>query len=153
VLRLDAALMGEVMAHARESYPEECVGFFLGARGSDAPDEVRRCENIQNRLHAGDPAAFPRTARTAYNLGARDLLLLDKSQRGDRPVVCIYHSHIEADAYFSAEDRRFAVQEGELVYPVQYLVVSMYDGEPHAANLFRWDAVRGEFDETSVPLA
>ena len=152
MLTLPRAVLAQVLAHAREAYPEECVGFLLAPRDSTVVDEARRCENVQNALHAEDPATYPRTARTAYNLGPRDLFFLDKSQRGARPVVSIYHSHIEAGAYFSAEDRRFAVQDGELVYPVEYLVVSMFDGAPRDANLFRWDRTRGEFDEAAVPL-
>ena len=153
MLAIPKPLVAEIVAHARETYPDECVGFLLAPRAAPgAADEARRCANVQNQLHADDPANYPRTARTAYNLGAKDLFFLDKSQRGERPVVCIYHSHIEADAYFSAEDRRFAVQDGALVYPVEYLVVSVYDGEPRAANLFRWNETRGDFDEAPIAL-
>ena len=41
-------------------------------------------------------------ARTAYNLGPKDLFFLDRSLRSDRPVKAIYHSHVDFGAYFSA---------------------------------------------------
>ncbi len=125
------ALLDEIYAHAREGYPEEVCGFVLD-------DEVRRCENRQNALHAEDPEHFPRDARTAYNLGPKDLFFLDKSLRGERPVRLIYHSHVEVGAYFSAEDVRAATYEGEPLYPVDYLVVDVQKDGVRGAKLFRF---------------
>src|SRR6476646_3234514 len=84
---LSRAVLDALYAHAREGYPEEVCGFII------ADDEARRCENRQNALHAEDPVHFPRDARTAYNLGAKDLFFLEKSLRSPRPVTVIYHSH------------------------------------------------------------
>jgi proteasome lid subunit RPN8/RPN11 len=99
---------------------------------------VRRCENRQNALHAEDPRAFPRDARTAYNLGAKDLFFLDKSLRSPRPVAVIYHSHVDVGAYFSDEDARAAAPDGELLYPVDYLVVDVRADCVRGAKLFRF---------------
>ena len=133
------AVLDAIYAHAREGYPEEVCGFIVGG------DETRRCENRQNALHAEDPVAFPRDARTAYNLGARDILFLDRSQKSERPVRIIYHSHVEVGAYFSAEDERAAVADGELLYPVDYLVVDVRQDGVRGAKLFRFQA--GKFVE------
>ena len=138
---LPRPVLDAIYAHAREGYPEEVCGFILGARDG-AADEARRCENRQNALHAEDPAAFPRDARTAYNLGAKDLFFLDKSLRGERPVRIIYHSHVDVGAYFSAEDERAAAPDGELLYPVDYLVVDVRADGVRGARLFRFDAGR-----------
>jgi proteasome lid subunit RPN8/RPN11 len=134
------ALLDEIYAHAREGYPEEVCGFILGPGAADAgPVEVRRCENRQNALHAEDPAHFPRDARTAYNLGAKDLFFLDRSLRSERPVRVIYHSHVDVGAYFSDEDARAAAPDGELVYPVDYLVVDAAPGGVRGAKRFRFE--------------
>ena len=125
-------VLAAIYAHAREGYPEEVCGFIVGA------DEARRCENRQNALHAEDPATFPRDARTAYNLGPKDLFFLDRSQKSDRPVRVIYHSHVDVGAYFSAEDERAATADGELLYPVDYLVVDVRRDGVRGAKLFRF---------------
>ncbi|MGZ3440496.1 MAG: Mov34/MPN/PAD-1 family protein [Polyangia bacterium] len=126
------AVLDAIYAHAKEGYPEEVCGFIVGH------DEARRCENRQNALHAEDPMAFPRTATTAYNIGAKDLFFLDRSQKSDRPVRIIYHSHVEVGAYFSAEDEHAATSEGELLYPVDYLVVDVRKDGVRGAKLFRF---------------
>ena len=126
------SVLDAIYAHAREGYPEEVCGFIVGS------DEAKRCENRQNALHAEDPAAFPRDARTAYNIGAKDLFFLDRSQKSDRPVRIIYHSHVDVGAYFSAEDERAATSEGELLYPVDYLVVDVQKDGVRGAKLFRF---------------
>lgn len=140
---LPEALLRAIYDHAREGYPDEVCGLLLGPRG--AVDEVRRCENRQNALHAEDPVYFPRDARTAYNFGPADLFFLDRSLRGDRPAQIIYHSHVDVGAYFSAEDALAAAPDGELLYPVDYLVVDVRADGTHGARLFRFEG--GQFRE------
>lgn len=126
------AVLDAIYQHAREGYPEEVCGFIV------ADDEVKRCENRQNALHAEDPVHFPRDAKTAYNLGAKDIFYLDKSQRSERPVRVIYHSHVDVGAYFSPEDVRAAAPDGELLYPVDWLVVDVQKDGVRGAKLFRF---------------
>jgi proteasome lid subunit RPN8/RPN11 len=139
---LPRPVLDEIYAHAREGYPEEICGLII------AGDEVRRCENRQNALHAEDPELFPRTARTAYNLGAKDLFFLDRSLRSPRPVTIIYHSHIDVGAYFSEEDARAAAPDGELLYPVDYLVVDAAPEGVRGSKLFRF--LDGKFVEIAA---
>lgn len=136
VPELSRAVLDEIYRHAVEGHPEEVCGLII------ANDEVRRCENRQNALHAEDPEHFPRDARTAYNFGAKDLFFLDKSLRSPRPVTIIYHSHVEVGAYFSDEDQRAAQLYGELLYPVDYLVVDVTKDRVRGAKLFRFDGGR-----------
>lgn len=130
---LPLELLGSIYAHAEEGYPEEVCGLVI------ADEEARRCENRQNALHAEDPKHFPRDARTAYNLGPKDLLFLDRSLRSLRPVTLIYHSHVEVGAYFSEEDVRAAAPDGELLYPVDYLVVDVRQAGAREARRFRFE--------------
>ena len=136
------AVIDAIYAHAREGYPEEVCGFIVGG------DEAKRCENRQNALHAEDPAHFPRDARTAYNLGAKDLFFLDRSLRTPRPVRIIYHSHVDVGAYFSDEDCRAAAPDGELLYPVDWLVVDVTKEGARGCKLFRFEA--GKFVEVAA---
>lgn len=125
-------------ADARRRYPNECCGLLFGPRDVAAVDEVRVCENQQDTLHARDPVTHPRSARTAYSLGFRDLQALDASLGSERPVKIIYHSHIDVGAYFSPEDERAATFAGELIYPVDYLVIDCQADGVHGAKLFRF---------------
>jgi adenylyltransferase/sulfurtransferase len=129
---LPRAVLDEIYAHAVAGYPEEICGLIIG------DNEVRRCENRQNALHAEDPEHFPRDARTAYNLPPKDLLFLGKSLKSERPVTAIYHSHVEVGAYFSDEDVRAALLEGELLYPVDYVVIDVRKGGARGCRRFRF---------------
>ena len=131
-VNIPRAILDAIYEHARAGYPEEVCRFIV------AGDEARRCENRQNALHAEDPVTFPRTAATAYNLGPRDIMFLDRSQKSERPVRVIYHSHVDVGAYFSAEDERAAAPDGELLYPVDYLVVDVRADGVRGAKLFRF---------------
>ena len=129
-VKLPSESLAELFAHAREGYPYEVCGLVM------ASGAVRRCDNRQNQLHAEDPEHFPRDARTAYNIGPKDLMFLDRSQKSADPVRIIYHSHVDVGAYFSDEDVRAATMDGELLYPVDYLVVDVTKGEARVAKLF-----------------
>jgi proteasome lid subunit RPN8/RPN11 len=139
--------LAEIYAHARRDYPRECCGLVLGPRGSDAADRVRPCRNIQDQLHAEDPAQHPRDARTAYNLDAGDLFALQKSLRGDSPAKIVYHSHVEVGAYFSDTDQAAARMGDEPAYPVEYVVIDVKADGAHGAAQFAWDEARRTYVE------
>ncbi|MGE3538970.1 MAG: Mov34/MPN/PAD-1 family protein [Candidatus Tectimicrobiota bacterium] len=147
---LDASVLAEIYAHAQATYPEECCGFLIGSCDTSAADEVRRCVNEQNRYHALDPERFPRTARTAYYLGGKDLRFLAESLDAARPVKIIYHSHVDVGAYFSAEDIRAALGRepdatAEPLYPVDYIVIDVQADRVGGAKMFRWDTTHKAF--------
>lgn len=151
---LAAPVLAEIYAHARAAYPEECCGFLVGARADMTVDEVRRCVNEQNRYHALDPERFPRTARTAYYLGGKDLRFLAQSLDTARPVKIIYHSHIDVGSYFSAEDVRAALGRepdatAEPLYPVDYIVIDVQADHVGGAKMFRWDSAHKAFVQTA----
>jgi proteasome lid subunit RPN8/RPN11 len=149
-LTLERRALEGILAHARETHPEECCGAVLQRAGRD---EVRRFVNIQERLHAEDPEAFPRGAVTAYTPEPKELFtaLRDAEAPGSHLAV-FYHSHTRVGAYFSGEDRARAMFGDEPAYPdVTYLVVSdsRVAGE---ARAFRWDAGANDFVEVAVAL-
>jgi proteasome lid subunit RPN8/RPN11 len=145
--RLTPEALAAIYEHARRDYPRECCGVVFGPRAGAVADEARACRNIQDDLHAEDPAAHPRDARTAYQFEARDLLALSKSLRGDRPAKIIYHSHVDVGAYFSDTDQRDAQMDGEPTYPVEYVVVDVQAEGAREARQFAWDPAGRQYVE------
>ena len=132
-----------IRAHAVQDYPSESCGVVLVREGER---RLLRCRNAQNDLHAKDPARYPRDARTAYYIDPRDLLRIGDLERQGFAVAVIYHSHVDAGAYFSETDRRQALVAGEPAYPdAAYLVTSVVQGRAEASAAFRWSAAQRDF--------
>ena len=132
-----------IRAQAVEEYPFESCGVIL-ARGSER--RLLRCRNAQNELHARDPVRYTRDARTAYYIDPKDLLRIGDLERQGFEVAVIYHSHVDAGAYFSETDRRQAVVGGDPAYPgAVYVVTSVVRGAVDAVAAFRWDVARRDF--------
>jgi proteasome lid subunit RPN8/RPN11 len=147
---LDRAALAAIFAHARETHPDECCGAVVNVGGRD---QVRRFTNIQGRLHAENPADFPRDATTAYTPEPRELLevLRAADQPGTR-LAFFYHSHSKNGAYFSGEDQARAMFDGDPAYPeVTYLVVSDAR-EPDEARAFRWNEPTHDFAEVALAI-
>ena len=138
----------DVFDQAAREYPHECCGMIIGPKAK--PEElsrVRPCRNVQDEYHARDPENFPRASKTAYFIDPKELLVVQKECReNEEDVRVIYHSHIDAGAYFSEEDKRIAASDGEPAYPgVSYLVVSVIQEKACDAHLFRWDPKEKDF--------
>ena len=151
MVEVDASAWKEIETHALADYGDECCGLVL--QDADGALTVVRCDNIQNKLHAQDPEAHPRTARTAYRMDdlhvARTLQAAE--EKGGR-LFAIYHSHIDCDAYFSEEDQAAAQFFGEPAYPgVSYLVISVVDEKVENQKAFYWSDDSSQFEE--VPLS
>lgn len=132
-----------IREQALEEYPEESCGVIV-TRGDER--RLLRCRNVQNDLHARDPERNPRTARTAYHIDPQDLLRIGRLESEGFGVSVIYHSHVDAGAYFSETDRRQALMDGEPSYPgTTYLVTSVVAGRVEATTAFQWDETRREF--------
>jgi adenylyltransferase/sulfurtransferase len=134
-------------AHARRDYPRECCGVVYGPRDRPIADRAVAGTNIQDRLHAEDPATFTRTSETAYNLDAPDLFALEKSLRGDQPAKIVYHSHVNAGAYFSDTDQAAATFAGEPAYPVEYVVIDVRADGTFGAKQFSWSEADRKYVE------
>ncbi len=154
IAEIAPAALAQIFAHARRDYPRECCGVLYGS------DRVREARNIQDELHAEDPRAYPRDARTAYHLDVASLLAMSKSLHAQPPeerARLVYHSHCDVGAYFSASDHAAATIEGQPAYPVDHLVVAVSradaaaaDGPAAAAEAaqFSWDPKAGAYVET-----
>ena len=136
-LRLPRALAAAIQEHGRETYPNECCGFLLGAPGGGGVEEIARSSNaredsLTNR-YLIPPVEFVRVQRDADARG------LD--------ILGFYHSHPDHPARPSAFDRDHA-------WPgYAYLITAVAQGEPTDLKGFRLDHVGGTFREIGLEEA
>jgi len=136
----------QVHAQAEAEYPAECCGVVLRREEGPADRLLLPCRNIQDELHAKDPARHPRDARTAYFIDPKDLLNIGRREAQGYAVHIIYHSHVDAGPYFSATDKRNALINGEPAYPAAlYVVLSVVAGKMVDTGAFAWDATARDF--------
>jgi len=121
-----------------EADPGREVCGFVVRRGGRL--EVLPIPNAADRYHERDPERFPRTSRDGYLMDPRAQLavLEDLAARGGE-VAAVWHSHVEAGAYFSAKDRADAVVDGVQQVPgAEYLVFGVRGGRVAEARRYRY---------------
>ena len=151
---LSAEEFDRVQAQAEAEYPAECCGVVLVRSGPPVERVLLPCRNIQDELHAKDPVRHPRDARTAYFIDPKDLLAIGRREAQGYRVTVIYHSHIDAGAYFSETDKRNALMNGEPAYPdAVYVVVSVVERRLAEAGAFVWDPDAQDFVVTELRMA
>ncbi len=145
------AEMSVIVRHLESTYPQEGCGVVLGT-GPLGPWRVRPLHNAYDRYHAADPLRFPRTSRTAWLFEPTEwLAVLQQADASGEHLVCVFHSHVNGSADFSAEDRAQAAPMGVPLLPgVSYLVVALPDGRAADARMFWWE--EGDFRGRPVPL-
>jgi proteasome lid subunit RPN8/RPN11 len=152
-MTLDSVVWDRLVEHAAGDYPNECCGILV--RGPSGVMEVIQIRNVQDEMHARDPARYPRTARTAYAGHPGDLK--DALARAERPgcgLAAFYHSHPDHAAYFSEEDVRQAMPFGEPSYPeALQIVISIYGREVKDVKAFAWSDEGSAYVETAVLIA
>jgi proteasome lid subunit RPN8/RPN11 len=146
---LPRAVREAMAARAEADFPRETCGLVL-RRGAEL--EVRPMANIQDRLHAEDPATHPRDARTAYCFDPGELIrALKEIDSGAAALHAIYHSHPDHDAYFSAMDSAAAAPLGEPSYPgAVYLVFSVRGGKIVDLKAFAWSEEDAGYAEVGI---
>jgi proteasome lid subunit RPN8/RPN11 len=120
MIRIESEPWAEMVAHARETYPNECCGAMLGSLdgGEKTVSAALRLENA----HEG-------VQRERYELRPQDLLAADREARGrNLDVVGIYHSHPDCGAYFSETDLKNSCPW------YSFVVLSIHKGEFDHAN-------------------
>ena len=96
MIRIESEPWAAMVAHARETYPNECCGAMLGL------DRRRRKSRCAWRCRLENAFAGAQAAR--YELRPEDLLAADKAARERHmDLIGIYHSHPDCDAYFSQD--------------------------------------------------
>ena len=141
----------EMFVQAKEEAPAECCGILT----TDATGQVtvHKCENIQDKLHKADPEAHPRTSKEAYRMNDMHVMRIQQdAESAGGKMVAIYHSHIDVGAYFSEEDQRAALFDGDPLFPgVVYPVISVKDGDIEAggSKVFQWDEASATFKQVT----
>jgi proteasome lid subunit RPN8/RPN11 len=153
-LRIPAAVMAELEAHALETYPSECCGFVSGPSVEPAAlDSYQREVNEADKYHHLDPETFPRTSRTYFKINElRAARAFDSAEKDGRPIKVIFHSHCDAGAYFSQEDAATFATDNLLMWPCAFIVVSVQAGEVAERKL--WVHVPGtnDFRESKLSI-
>jgi proteasome lid subunit RPN8/RPN11 len=148
------ASMDAIVAQGEHEFPFECCGFIIG--DGNAVEEVRPIANIQNAMHAKDPGAFQRDARTAFLMEPKaHLAVMNEVDDRKLELRVVYHSHPDHDAYFSATDRAQACSfdPAEPDYPdTVYIVMSIRAGKFARVAAFAWDAGKKEFAEIPITI-
>ena len=129
MLRIAKVPFAIMKAHAEAAYPSECVGAMLGKTAS-GDKSVSLAMPLENSA-AGSQAAF-------YELSNDSLLAADKAARQmGLEMIGLYHSHPDADAYFSETDLKNSCPW------YSFVVLSVKNGSYDHANSWLPD-----FDQT-----
>jgi proteasome lid subunit RPN8/RPN11 len=120
MIRIESEPWGAMVAHARQTYPNECCGAMLGSI-DDGGKTVRAAMRLEN--------AFAGVQAARYELRPEDLLAADKAARERKmDLIGIYHSHPDCGAYFSETDLKNSCPW------YSFVVLSIQKGEFDHAN-------------------
>ena len=120
MIRIEAEPWQVMLAHARETYPNECCGAMLGEL-DDGSKIVSVAMPLEN--------AFAGAQAARYELRPEDLLAADRAARQrNLDLIGIYHSHPDCDAYFSTTDLKNSCPW------YSFVVLSIRKGEFDHAN-------------------
>ena len=149
-IEIPRTVLERVFDEARASYrrDEESCGLLFGpATEPLLVDAIMPMENRANRLHALDPHTYSRTARMYFDLDPLKFAsAIHEGERALRPAKVLYHSHLDAGAYFSETDAAAALGEGdEPLHTLAYLVTSIMKGVVAEYRLFVWSSGTREF--------
>jgi proteasome lid subunit RPN8/RPN11 len=128
-VRIDAALLERILAHARRDFPNECCGMI--ALREERAVAIHEATNV-----AASPLRFEVDGREIIE--AQDAFDVEGAELG-----AIYHSHTRSEPYPSQTDVNFAAG-----WPgVEWLIVGLRrDGEPTVRSYRIDDGVVREVD-------
>ena len=92
-MRIDRALLDEIVAHAVRDAPNECCGLVVGRDGTASGAQAM--ENL-----AASPFRF--------DIDGRELIAFAFADEDDEQLMAIYHSHTRSAPYPSQTDVNFA---------------------------------------------
>jgi proteasome lid subunit RPN8/RPN11 len=120
MIEIETTPWQEMVAHARATYPNECVGAMIGQMDGERK-VVREAMRLENSF-TGEQSA-------RYELRPEDLLHADReARRRNLDLIGIYHSHPDCGAYFSETDLRNSCPW------YSFVVLSIQKGEFDHAN-------------------
>jgi proteasome lid subunit RPN8/RPN11 len=154
---LPARIVSELLAHARETHPEECCGLIVGT-GRQRYGRLVRCRNEMTKLHQIDPLAYPLDGRAAFWMNEVDYLQTRaEAEAAHQRVTAVYHSHVGSGAYLSELDLGYAhhalfpfPEADQIVVAVaspdpESLALRLDEGCVDGVGIFVWDAAQRGF--------
>jgi [CysO sulfur-carrier protein]-S-L-cysteine hydrolase len=131
-MRIPRELVDEMVAHAREDAPNECVGMLGGDDGE-----------ARTLYRAANAEASP----LRYSIDAAEQLrLMREIEEAGEELVAIYHSHTRSAAYPSQTDVNLAGWPDAV-----YLIVSLADADsPDVRGFWIRD---GEISDAELDVA
>jgi len=131
-VRIESALLDEIVAHAVRDTPNECCGLVVGRDGTATA--AHALENL-----AASPFRFDIDGRELIRFAFAD------EDEGEDALVAIYHSHTRSAPYPSQTDVNFAAG-----WPgVEWLIVGVpkaKDAEPEVRSYLIDDGVISEVE-------
>ena len=149
------SLVAQVDEEARRAFArdEESCGFLVGPAGHALRlDGIVPMKNRANALHELDPEQYPRTGRTYFDIDSMKFeAAIRRGEAEGRPVKVLYHSHLDAGAYFSPTDAEVAKMGRDAPpWDLAYLVTSVRAGVVDDRKLFVWDPRSASFVESQL---
>ena len=156
-VEIPAAIVSELLQHAREELPEECCGLVVGG-AAQRYRRLVRCRNDMTRRHREDPCAFPLDGRAAFWMNEADYVQVSKEAQADgETVTAVYHSHVGTGAYLSTMDLEYArhalfpfpdadqIVVGVAAPDSGHLSLRPEDGGAPGIGIFVWDPAGESF--------
>ena len=138
MIRIGKQPWEEMVAHAKATYPNECVGAMLGKVDGDE-------KQVTFALRLRNATEGPQGAR--FDLHPDDLHKTQKEARAQGlDVVGIYHSHPDCAAYFSETD----LKNSAPWFCSSYVVLSIQKGEFDHANSWLPDFEQTQADKEEL---
>ena len=136
MIRIDNEAWGDMVAHAKKTYPNECCGAMLGSiEGSEK--DVKAAVPLVN--------AFSGEQGERYEIRPQDLVAAEaEARRRGMDLIGIFHSHPDCDAYFSKTDL-----ENSCPW-YSFVVLSIKKGEFDHANSFLPDPDQTRADKEDL---
>jgi proteasome lid subunit RPN8/RPN11 len=136
-VRIPSALLEEMKAHSRETYPDECCGFLIASAGDASAYEARHIDALERARNA-----FDGEQRRRFVIRPEELRGLERRlEAAGRSVVGFYHSHPDHPARPSEFDREHA-------WPwYSYLILSVTAADVASVGAFELDPDSSVFRE------
>ncbi|CAM3512782.1 Mov34/MPN/PAD-1 family protein [Corallococcus soli] len=136
-------VVARMIHHLEAAWPQEGCGVILQGAGGAGEEGAFRVVPLPN------VAPTPRVAY-AFAPDAWLQVCLEADARRET-LVCVFHSHVDTAATFSAEDRRRAAPAGIPLLPcVSYEVIAIHGGRATSAARFVWRD--GDFQGVPIRL-
>jgi proteasome lid subunit RPN8/RPN11 len=142
MIRISAALMNSIRAHAERDYPHECCGALLGHAGS-APS-ANGTKWVLDVLPVGNRRE-PEAAARRFLITAEDYRSIERAARErSLDVLGFYHSHPDHAPRPSEYDREHAFPS------YSYVIVSVHNGRAERLTSWTLDDDRAAFSSESI---